>query len=227
MKDASQDSADQWDQRYQTSDRLWSGSVNAAVATTVDPLRPGTALDLGCGEGADVIWLAEHGWQATGVDISQVAIQRATQAARERGLGQDQASFVVADVTTWESAQRFDLVTAAFLHSQGNFDRGAALHTATAHVAPGGYLLVVSHASFPPWATSHQAKDDDHPQHEHEATTPESELELLQLDAADWIIEVSEVSSRQATGPEGQQATLEDTVILARRAETALHAGEH
>lgn len=217
MEDTSQQSAHEWDQRYQTSDRLWSGAVNAPVASTVKPLRPGTALDLGCGEGADVIWLAEHGWQATGVDISQVAIQRATEAAHARGLNQDQVSFVVADATTWKSAQRFDLVTAAFLHSQGTFDRGAALHTATAHVAPGGFLLVVSHATFPPWSTSQQAADDEHAQHEHEPTTPETELELLQLDPAQWTVEIATTQSRQATGPEGQQATLDDTVVLARR----------
>ncbi|GAA4480643.1 class I SAM-dependent methyltransferase [Enteractinococcus fodinae] len=216
MEDASQQSAHEWDQRYQTTDRLWSGAVNAAVATMVEPLHPGTALDLGCGEGADVIWLAEHGWQATGVDISHVAIQRATEAAHERGLDQNQASFVVADVTTWESAQRFDLVTAAFLQSQGTFDRGAALHTATAHVALGGFLLVVSHATFPPWATS-QPADDDHAQHKHEPTTPETELELLALDPTEWRVEVATTQSRQATGPEGQQVTLDDTVVLARR----------
>ena len=225
MDDASQESAQQWDQRYQTSGRLWSGSVNVAVATMVEPLDPGTALDLGCGEGADVIWLAEHGWQATGVDISQVAIQRATEAAHERGLSDEQARFVVADVTTWQSTQRFNLVTAAFLHSHGTFDRGAALHTATAHVAPGGFLLVVSHASFPPWATSHQSQDDDHTQHEHEPATPESDLALLQLDPAEWTVEVAETRPRQATGPEGQEATLDDTVILARRAATAQHTG--
>ena len=225
MKDTSQESAQQWDERYETSDRLWSGAVNAAVATMVEPLHPGTALDLGCGEGADVLWLAEQGWQATGVDISQVAIRRATEAAQERGFSDDQARFVVADVTTWQSAQRFDLVTAAFLHSHGTFDRGTALHTATAHVAPGGVLLVVSHATFPPWATSHQSQDEDHAQHEHEPATPESELDLLHLDPAEWTVEVAETRSRQATGPEGQEAALDDTIIFARRAGTSQHAG--
>ena len=208
------ESAHQWDQRYHQAQRLWSGQVNAAVETMAAGLEPGTALDLGCGEGADVIWLAEHGWHTTGVDISQVAIQRATEAARARGLDQQQAKFVTADVTTWRSEDRFDLVSAAFLQSHGTFDRAAALHTATHHVAAGAFLLVVSHATFPPWAASH---NDDHEQHEHEPTTPASELATLQLDPADWTVQVAEERPREATGPDGQHATLQDTIILAQR----------
>ena len=59
--------------------------------------------------------------------------------------------------------------------------------------------------------------EDEHAQHEHEPTTPETELELLQLDPAQWTVEIATTQSRQATGPEGQQATLDDTVVLARR----------
>lgn len=214
------ESAHQWDQRYHQTQQLWSGQVNAAVETMAAGLEPGTALDLGCGEGADVIWLAEHGWHTTGVDISQVAIQRATEAARARGLDQQQAKFVTADVTTWRSEDRFDLVSAAFLQSHGTFDRAAAFHTATHHVAAGGFLLVVSHATFPPWAASHNDDHDDHDgheQHEHEPTTPASELATLQLDPTDWTVQVSEERPREATGPDGQQATLQDTIILAQR----------
>ncbi|NWN88106.1 MAG: methyltransferase domain-containing protein [Micrococcaceae bacterium] len=206
---------DMWDERYNEADQIWSGNVNAAVADVVSDLEPGTALDIGSGEGADAIWLAQRGWQVIGLDISRVAVQRAAQAADAAGLSAGRAHFVVADVTNWQTEDTYQLVTATFLHSQGAFDRAGALHVARDLVAPGGYLLVISHAEFPPWAIArHQAEGHDH---EHDATTPASELELLQLDSDQWNVELAELRSREATGPEGEQATLRDTVVLVRR----------
>lgn len=65
-----------WEERYTASERIWSGRVNAVLAEIAAGLEPGAALDLGCGEGADVIWLAERGWRAAGVDVSATAVQR-------------------------------------------------------------------------------------------------------------------------------------------------------
>ena len=77
---------DFWEQRYAGAERVWSGRVNATLAAIAGGLEPGRALDLGCGEGGDVIWLAENGWHATGVDLSPTAIDRARTAASARGL---------------------------------------------------------------------------------------------------------------------------------------------
>jgi SAM-dependent methyltransferase len=44
------------------------------VVETAQKLKPGRALDLGCGTGRNAIWLAEHGWHVTGVDRSPVTI---------------------------------------------------------------------------------------------------------------------------------------------------------
>lgn len=221
MDDPAHELAQQWDQRYRSSKRLWSGTVNAAVEAMAARLEPGTALDLGCGEGGDALWLAQQGWRATGVDISQVAIQRATEAAQARGFGEERARFVTADIMTWQPQTQFDLVVAAFFQSHGAFDRVAALQTAASHVAPGGFMLTISHAAFPPWASAHHEHDDDPTEDEHEFTTVESELEALQLNPAQWTVEVAEIQPRQATGAEGQQATLNDTIILARRTASA------
>jgi SAM-dependent methyltransferase len=69
------DAKEQWEQRYAESDRIWSGRVNVRLAEVVSPLPAGHALDLGCGEGADACWLAEHGWTVVAVDISETALQ--------------------------------------------------------------------------------------------------------------------------------------------------------
>ena len=206
-----------WDERYGESDAIWSGNVNIALADVVveRELEPGTALDLGCGEGADALWLAQHGWRTTGLDISVVAVQRARAAAKAQGFSAAQARFEAADLMSWNSDQKFDLITASFLQSPVQFDRAQALHVAQDLVAPGGRLLVISHASFPPWAKDHH-EDADH-EAKHETTTPESELELLQLDERRWSVEIAELRSREITAPDGKLASLDDTVILARR----------
>src|SRR5699024_5462424 len=89
-----------WEQRYSGSERVWSGKVNATMASVVAELSPGTAIDLGCGEGGDVLWLAEQGWTAVGLDISTVAVGRAREEAAARGLGG--ASFEAVDLDVWE-----------------------------------------------------------------------------------------------------------------------------
>ena len=204
-----------WDDRYCEAQQIWSGKVNAVLADVGSRLTPGTALDLGSGEGADVIWLAEHGWHVTGVDISSVAVSRAVQAARSMNIPAELARFTVADLAQWKHEQTYDLVVSSFLHSQGDFDRPGILRAAINYVADGGHLLVVSHATFPPWSQAH--RDPEAAEHHHDATTPKSELELLQLDPSSWSVEIAEVRSREATGPAGEVATLQDTVVLARK----------
>ncbi|MFN2581545.1 MAG: class I SAM-dependent methyltransferase [Candidatus Dormibacteria bacterium] len=59
-------------------------------------LAPGRALDLGCGTGTNVIYLAKHGWDATGVDFVPAAVHAARQKRRLTGV---RAEFVAGDVT--------------------------------------------------------------------------------------------------------------------------------
>jgi len=79
--------AEYWDERYGSADSIWSGNPNPRLVSVAQELRPGVALDVGCGEGADAVWLAARGWRVTGVDVSTVALQRAERAARTAGPG--------------------------------------------------------------------------------------------------------------------------------------------
>lgn len=101
-------------------------------------LSAGSALDLGCGSGKNVLMLAELGWMVTGVDWADEAIRLAQRSVRERGL---EATFVVADTTTWTPDRQFDLVISTFALPGKEASR-RVLRTAVNAVGPGGTLIV-------------------------------------------------------------------------------------
>lgn len=157
-----------WDERYGRSERIWSGNPNVALVRQAADLTPGRALDLGCGEGADAVWLARQGWQVTAVDVSQVALARAAGHAAEAGLAQ-RIVFAQHDLAADFPAGRFDLVSAQFLYSAtGNEARETMLRHAAAAVAPGGVLLVEGHCAPPAWEQRADGPDqEDGHGHEH------------------------------------------------------------
>jgi SAM-dependent methyltransferase len=198
-----------WEDHYGERDRVWSGHVNVRLAEVAGSLTPGRALDLGCGEGGDAMWLAEHGWQVTAVDISRTALDRAAVDAKARNLS-GSIDFQQHDMTETFPDGAFDLVSAHFLHSHVPMDRPRLLRRAAEAVAPGGTLLIVDHAGSPPWSSKL-----DH--HHIEFPTADEVIASLNLDDSQWDRIRAEAVERDATGPEGQHAHLEDNVMLLRR----------
>ncbi len=140
-----------WDERYATSELVWSRGPNQFLVEQVADLPAGRALDLACGEGRNAIWLATSGWDATGVDFSPVGIEKArtlasgtdTTAAVREAAGS--LTFEVGDATTWTGdGEGFDLVIVFYLHLVPGQRRAAHRRAADA-VRPGGTLLVVGH----------------------------------------------------------------------------------
>jgi SAM-dependent methyltransferase len=203
------DAKEHWEEHYGERDRVWSGRVNVRLAEVASTLEPGQALDLGCGEGADACWLAERGWTVVAVDISETALQRATEDARSRGLD-DRIDFQQHDLSDSFPDGSFDLISAQFLHSMIPFDRPRVLKRAAPAIRSGGVLLIVDHAGPPPW-TSKLA-------HHHEFPSAAEVVASLALDDAEWDRVRVESVERQATGPDGQTRVWVDNVILLRRA---------
>ncbi len=200
-----------WEQRYAETDQRWSGRVNATLAAVAETWPAGTALDVGCGEGADALWLAERGWRTTGIDVSASAVGRARVHAAERGLTDDRVRFVCGDASEALPDERFDLVTSSFLHSwEEDFPRIAILRAAAELVAPGGRMLVLSHASHPAGAPAHDG-------HRTVLRSPADEADLLDLDATEWTTERVDVIPRGVTAPDGADVTVEDGVLVLRR----------
>src|SRR5688572_12522126 len=59
-------------------------------------LRPGRAVDLGCGTGANAVFLARHGFDVTGIDFAPAGLAKARAAAARAGVS---VRFVEADLT--------------------------------------------------------------------------------------------------------------------------------
>jgi SAM-dependent methyltransferase len=194
----------EWDERYASAEQVWSGRPNGALVAEVAGLRPGRALDVGCGEGADVVWLAQQGWDVTGLDVSQVALDRAAMHARQAGAS---VRWVHADLVQAQlPAGAFDLVSAqypALLRTPGDDAERALL----AAVAPGGTLLVVHHADIDPEEAKARGFDPA------DYVGPADVAALL---GDGWRVEVDEKRPRDITGGAGAHHT-HDLVLRARR----------
>jgi SAM-dependent methyltransferase len=199
-----------WEDRYSGPNRVWSGGPNAMLVREVADLPPGNALDLGCGEGGDAVWLAGRGWTVTAVDISHNALARTAEHAAGAGVA-DRITTERHDLAQSTPTGAFDLVSACFLQTPYEFDRAAALRRLAADVTPGGRMLIVDHAAAPPWSSHRDAV----------FPTPQETLAGLALDPARWSAEVVEVRPRSATGPDGQPGELFDGVLLLRRVDAS------
>ncbi len=195
----------EWDGRYAAREQLWSGQPNGALVAEVAGLTPGRVLDVGCGEGADAVWLAGRGWDVTALEVSAVALERAAGHARDAGV-----------VVRWMHAglveaglppASFDLVCAlypALLRSPDS----AAERALLAAVAPGGVLLLVHHAGM----ETRQAHDSGFDPADY--VWPSMVTALLK---EDWKIEVDQQRPRIAPDSGAGAHHTDDLVLRARR----------
>jgi len=199
-----------FEERYRSAPSLWSGQPNPQLVAEITGLAPGNALDVGCGEGADAIWLAERGWQVVGVDFSTTALERAAEHAATRGEElAGRIDWRHADLTQWTPPQAgFDLVSAQYMHLPPE-PRAALFAQLAAAVAPGGSLLVVGHDV------------SDHAAGAHRPDMPEmfftAQEVAASLPPAAWEVLVTETRPRPAKVHEGQEITVHDAVLRARR----------
>lgn len=200
--------AELWDDRYRESDRIWSGNPNTVLVREVEGLKPGRALDLGCGEGADAVWLARWGWRVTATDISRVALERAAVHAAEAGVT-DRVDWQWHDLGATFPEGEYDLVSAQFLHSMGDLPREEILRRAARAVAPGGVLLIVGHAGFPHW--------EQNPDPSVRFPTPDEVLASLELPDGAWDVLLSDEHERVQNDPDGNPTTRTDNALKVRR----------
>jgi len=174
---------------------------------TLGDVAPGRALELGSGDGNTAVWLAEHGWTVTAVDVSTVALGLVADRAARAGVAA-RVTTVHADLEGWTTREAFDLVAALFLHTRFAFDREGVLRRAAGRVAPGGRLLVVGHLTSPSWAKADR--------HRPEFLDAAGTVAALGLGDGGWAFEHVEDRPRTMTR-DGRTAEVLDAVVLARR----------
>ncbi len=194
---------DYWESHWQQARRAaHDGAPHPYLAAETVGLVPGSALDAGCGEGAEAVWLAERGWHVTAVDLSSEALARAREHATD-SAGFERVEWVEADLRVWEPDLRFDLVTTHYAHpAMPQLDFYERLAD---WVAPGGTLLVVGHLPTPDGATHGHG----HPPEEASVTVASI---TARLDTAEWDV----VTADEHVRPVGNH-TLHDVVVRATR----------
>jgi SAM-dependent methyltransferase len=195
----------EWDKRYTDQEQLWSGQPNGALVAEVAGLTPGRVLDVGCGEGADAVWLARGGWDVTALDVSGVALKRAAGHARDAGVAVRWVHAALAEAGLPPAS--FDLVSAqypALLRTPG----AAAERALLAAVAPGGVLLLVHHAGMELQSVHDSGFDPA------DYVWPSMVAALLD---DDWEVERNEQRPRVAPDGGAGAHHAEDVVLRARR----------
>lgn len=192
--------AEYWEDRYAGHEPR-DHPPSPVLAAEVGALSPGTALEAGCGEGANAVWLAAQGWRVTAVDVSATALGRARERAAAGGAKvAERIEWVHADLTDGLPAEgSFDLVTAHYVHPTVPLEE--FLRRLAAAVVPGGTLLVVDH--------------DHADEHAHTHASPADLAGAL--DADGWQVEIAERRTREVAVGHGQSRTLHDSILRARR----------
>jgi SAM-dependent methyltransferase len=188
-----------WDRRWsevlrdhaaQVAQRPPSAYLTDMVADL--DLAPGRALDAGCGNGTEALWLATRGWHVTAVDFSATPLDHGRSTAER--LGPEVAERIVwveDDLGVWApDAGRYDLVTSLFVHVSGSVTEMVA--RLASGVAPGGMLLLVGHLPVDPvtGAASPAAG-------QMQVTVEEA---VAVLDASHWELSIAEERARAVVG---------------------------
>ncbi|URN08221.1 methyltransferase domain-containing protein [Actinomadura madurae] len=209
---------DYWERHWQDESgpaSMAGHSPNPYLAREAGDLVPGTALDAGCGAGAEAIWLASRGWRVTAADISSAALARAAERAAASGVASGAANgvserlrWVEADLSVWTPDTRFDLVTTHYAHpAMPQLDFYARI---AGWVAPGGTLLIVGHLH----RHGHDEGSGHFPPAEASATAAAI---TARLDRTAWDVVTAEETDRTLTGHGGGETVLHDVVVRAVR----------
>ncbi|MGW7515414.1 class I SAM-dependent methyltransferase [Streptomyces sp. NPDC054796] len=209
--------AQHWDTMYRSREQVFSGGPNNVLVAEAAELPPGPAgpagraLDVGCGEGGDALWLARRGWRVTAADVSEVALRRAATAAVSATDVQGSVSWESTDLlTTPPPADAFGLVSVHYFPLRRRPGH-TALRGLLNAVAPGGTFLFATHAlaDLPP-------RQDGGPDPADYYQADDIARLLLQLTGPAWAVEVDETRPRVSPAPVGTHHT-HDSVLRARR----------
>jgi SAM-dependent methyltransferase len=197
-----------WEERWSQvlgdhADQVARRPPNAHLVTETANLRPGLALDAGCGHGSEALWLAASGWHVTAVDFSAAALTHARSTAEAMGVDvAERIDWVQGDLSTWTpEPDHYDLVVCLYVHSAGPLE--AMVQRLATGVAPGGTLFLVGHRPIDPATGAETAAAGQ--------VQVSGDTAVAALDPARWSFIVAEDRPRAVVG------TGVDAVVCARR----------
>jgi SAM-dependent methyltransferase len=145
---------EQWNARYAEGTTPWDTGVPSellAAAVEQAGIAPCAALDIGCGTGTNAVWLAQRGFQVTGVDVASLAIEQANNRAAEAGV---ECRFLVGDFLTLalpRASFGFAFDRGCFHHCEDPESRAAfARRVAELLVEGGHWFSIIGSADGPP-----------------------------------------------------------------------------
>ena len=184
----------------------WRREPHGFLVRSVANLTPGSAIDVGCGEGTDAIWLASAGWEVTAADLSNVALDRARAEDSEHRV-----TWLQADLISFRPpVDSYDLVVAQFLHVPPK-ERASVFEGLARAVRVGGTLLFCAHA---PPRSGTTLSTTDRPAIADLYFTPPEVVEYLSHGRWDVLVASEELRVTQTHDGPGTDL---DTVVNARR----------
>ncbi|MBV7378674.1 class I SAM-dependent methyltransferase [Maritimibacter dapengensis] len=199
-----------WENRYAEMSEPTNGKPSSVLERHAAGRTPGLALDIGSARGDDALWLASRGWQVTGVDISQTALDIAARRAEDLALS-GAVRFERHTLPDTFPIGRYDLVTALFFHSKQDFDRDRVLDLAGQATAPGGMLIIAAHKTAPPWRTMPDGHDAP------VFPSAKDDRNAATRGGGKWREVFVGVNTRTVTGPDSQIAEIEDSHVILER----------
>lgn len=197
-----------WDERWahvlrDHADKVAHRPPNLHLTSEVASLRPGYALDAGCGHGSETLWLAARGWRVTAVDFSAAALAHGRSAADIVGPDvAERIEWVEGDLATWIPPPcHFDLVACLYLHVAGPVE--SMVRRLASAVAPRGTLFLAGHRPIDPATGAETAAAGQ--------TQVSVDTALAALEPGRWDVIVAEERPRAVAG------TGVDAVVRARR----------
>jgi len=103
-----------WDDLFRNGQVSFSKDASRLLQYAIVDRKPGTAIDLGMGEGRNAIFLASKGWRVTGVDFSTEAVNQAKSRAAAAHVAIDA---VIQDLDAYDLGRsKWDLIAMFYMH---------------------------------------------------------------------------------------------------------------